>query len=102
MYCYVVKSPVFSLQRGPGESLIAPSKFSSLCIMTVQILRASFFQILIAKKTNDFILFSFLAVSIIFLFSMTSHFLLPVKPWFINISVMLKPLLSLHFKTRFS
>ena len=30
MYCYVVKSPVFSLQRGSAKSPIAPSNFSSL------------------------------------------------------------------------
>ena len=30
MYCYVVKLPVFSLQRGSAKSPIAPSNFSSL------------------------------------------------------------------------
>ena len=30
MYCYVVKWPVFSLQRGSAKSPIAPSNFSSL------------------------------------------------------------------------
>ena len=30
MYCYVVKWPVFSLQRGPAKWPIAPSNFSSL------------------------------------------------------------------------
>jgi hypothetical protein len=32
MYCYVVKWPVFSLQRGSAKWPIAPSNFSSLCI----------------------------------------------------------------------
>ena len=33
MYCYVVKWPVFSLQRGSAKSPIAPSNFSSLCLL---------------------------------------------------------------------
>ena len=32
MYCYVVKWPVFRLQRGSAKSPLAPSNFSSLCI----------------------------------------------------------------------
>ena len=32
MYCYVVKLPDFSLQRGSAKSPIAPSNFSSICI----------------------------------------------------------------------
>ena len=31
MYCYVVKQPVFRLQRGSAKWPIAPSNFSSLC-----------------------------------------------------------------------
>ena len=31
MYCYVVKWPVFCLQRGSAKSPLAPSDFSSLC-----------------------------------------------------------------------
>ena len=33
MYCYVVKWPVFRLQRGSAKSPIAPSNFSSLCLL---------------------------------------------------------------------
>ena len=33
MYCYVVKWPVFSLQRGSAKWAIAPSNFSSLWII---------------------------------------------------------------------
>ena len=32
MYCYVVKSPVFRLQRGSAKWPIAPSNFSPLCL----------------------------------------------------------------------
>ena len=31
MYCYVVKGPVFRLQRGSAKLPIAPSNFSPLC-----------------------------------------------------------------------
>ena len=32
MYCYVVKLPLFRLQRGSAKSPLAPSNSSSLCI----------------------------------------------------------------------
>ena len=37
MYCYVVKWPVFSLQRGSGKWPIAPSNFSSLWFIVLGI-----------------------------------------------------------------
>ena len=41
MYCYVVKWPVFRLQRGSAKSPIAPSNFSPACINQDMVLLAT-------------------------------------------------------------